>query len=190
MYYDFLILGILLVIGVVFVYANMIVGDVLFRPNKPNELKLSTYECGEEAFGTSWIRFDMRFYTVALIFVVFDLEIAFLFPWASVFGDSDLGSIVLVEGMIFITILFLGLVYVWAKGDLDWVKAFSEGKAIVTGVHPSDFTAERAALYQSSGKGGESPAVEVAADADKADGGKAADGDKVDAKSQESETGQ
>lgn len=148
MYYDYFNLACLLVFGIAFVYMNMILGDLLFRPKNPTELKLSTYECGEEAFGTSWIRFDMRFYNVALIFVVFDLEIAFLFPWAAVFKDPAVQSVVLVEGVIFITILFLGLIYVWAKGDLDWVKAFSEGKAIHTGVHPSDFTAQRRALHE------------------------------------------
>jgi NADH:ubiquinone oxidoreductase subunit 3 (subunit A) len=126
----------------------MIAGDLLFRPHRPNDLKLSTYECGEEAFGSSWIRFDMRFYSVALIFVVFDLEIAFLFPWASVYADPGLQGIVLIEGLVFIGILFLGLVYVWAKGDLDWIKAFSEGRAIHTGQHPADFSERRRALYE------------------------------------------
>lgn len=157
MYYDFLILALLLVVGIAFVYANMIVFSIL-RPKNPGELKLSTYECGEEAFGSSWIRFDMRFYTVALIFVVFDLEIAFLFPWAAVFKAPFLHGIVLVEGLIFIGILFLGLIYVWAKGDLDWIKAFSKGRAVMTGVHPSDFTEERRALY--------TPDAPAAADAD------------------------
>ncbi len=143
MYYDYLTLAVLLVFGVAFVYLNILLGAVLFRPKNPSELKLSTYECGEEAFGSSWIRFDMRFYTVALIFVLFDLEIAFLFPWASVFKDPAVRDIAATEGLVFIGILFLGLVYVWAKGDLDWVKAFSEGRAIVTGVHPSDFTEAR-----------------------------------------------
>ena len=90
----------------------------------------------------------MRFYTVALIFMIFDIEIAFLFPWAAVFKDPSVQSVVLAEGVIFVGILFLGLVYVWAKGELDWIKAFSEGKAVVTGVNPSDFTSERQALYE------------------------------------------
>ena len=151
MYYDYLILAVLLALGVGFVYANMILGGLL-RPKKPNELKLSTYECGEEAFGSSWIRFDMRFYSVALIFLLFDLEIAFLFPWAAVFKDPSLGGIVVIEGLIFVGILFLGLVYVWAKGDLDWVRAFSEGRAIMTGQHPADFTEMRRALYEPDAK--------------------------------------
>jgi NADH-quinone oxidoreductase subunit A len=122
MYFDFLNVAVLLAGGVLFVYVNMIVLS-LVRPKNPNALKLSTYECGIEATGSSWIRFDMRFYTLALIFVIFDVEIAFLFPWAAVF--RELGIIALVEGVLFIVILALGLVYVWAKGDLDWTKAFS-----------------------------------------------------------------
>jgi len=132
MYYDFFNIAVFLLAGVGLVYAGLLVLG-LFRPDKPSDLKLSTYECGEEAFGSSWVRFDMRFYTVALIFVVFDLEIAFLFPWAKVF--KDVGTIAVVEGLIFVLILFLGLVYVWAKGDLDWVKAFSQGH-IVGADHP------------------------------------------------------
>jgi NADH-quinone oxidoreductase subunit A len=122
MYFDFLNVAVLLAGGVLFVYANMVALS-LFRPKNPNALKLSTYECGIEATGSSWIRFDMRFYTLALIFVVFDVEIAFLFPWAAVF--RELGLVALVEGVLFIVILAVGLVYVWAKGDLDWTKAFS-----------------------------------------------------------------
>ena len=125
MYFDFFTIAVLLAVGLLFAYANIVI-FALFRPNKPNPEKLSTYECGEKAIGSSWIRFDMRFYTVALIFVVFDVELAFLFPWAVVF--KEMGGVALVEGVIFIAILFLGLVYVWAKGDLDWVKSFAAQK--------------------------------------------------------------
>ena len=122
MYFDFFSLAMFLLAGVLFAYANILIFS-LFRPHKPNPMKLSTYECGAEAIGSSWVRFDMRFYTVALIFVIFDVELAFLFPWAVVF--KEMPTIALVEGVVFIGILFLGLVYVWAKGDLDWVKAFT-----------------------------------------------------------------
>jgi NADH-quinone oxidoreductase subunit A len=128
MYFDFFTIAALLLAGLLFAYANIAVFS-LFRPNKPNAEKLSTYECGEKAIGSSWVRFDMRFYTVALIFVVFDVELAFLFPWAVVF--KEMGGVALIEGVIFITILFLGLVYVWAKGDLDWVKSFTAHKEAV-----------------------------------------------------------
>ena len=103
----------------------------LVRPNKPNPEKLTTYECGLDPVGDGQVRFDMRFYTVALVFIVFDVEIAFLFPWAKVyqaFISEGNGGIALFEGLIFIVILFIGLVYVWAKGDLEWVKALKPRK--------------------------------------------------------------
>ncbi len=131
MYYDYFHIAVLLVVGVLLVYGSMVAFS-LVRPKKPGELKNSTYECGIEAFGSSWIRFDMRFYAVALIFVIFDLEIAFLFPWAAVFrelGEAGSGTLVVIEGLIFVLILFLGLIYVWAKGDFDWVKAFAQGES-------------------------------------------------------------
>lgn len=138
MYYDFLNIAVLALGGLGFVYANLLIFS-LFRPKKPSGLKLSTYECGMEAFGSSWVRFDMRFYSVALIFLIFDLEIAFLFPWSVVF--RDLGMIARIEGLIFVLILFLGLIYVWACGDLDWVKTYTRGREIRLGP-----TAEEEAL--------------------------------------------
>lgn len=139
MYYDFLSVAALLFTGFMAVYGTMLALS-FFRPNKPNPVKLSTYECGEKAFSSSWLRFDLRFYTVALIFLIFDLEITFLFPWAVVF--KDMGMIAVVEGLIFILILFLGLVYVWAKGDLNWVKAFTEGRPIRLGPLPGEASVE------------------------------------------------
>lgn len=102
----------------------------IIRPNKPNPEKLSLYECGEESMGSSWVQFNPRFYVIALIFVIFDVELAFLFPWAVVFGQRSLieetnglwGWFALTEMFIFIGILALGLAYAWAKGHLDWVK--------------------------------------------------------------------
>jgi NADH-quinone oxidoreductase subunit A len=82
--------------------------------------KYVSYECGEEPEGSAWIQFNIRFYVVALIFIIFDVEIIFLLPWAVVF--KDLGPFAFVEGLIFIAILVIGLAYVWAKGDLAWIK--------------------------------------------------------------------
>ena len=76
-----------LAVGTVFLEANLIVGW-LVRPNRPTSQKLEIYECGEKAEGSSWIQFDLRFYVVALLFVIFDVELAFFFPWAVVFGSS------------------------------------------------------------------------------------------------------
>lgn len=100
------------------------------RPHKPNEEKLTTYECGEDPTGTAWGKFNIRFYVIALIFVLFETELVFLFPWAVVFGDKNLieqtdglwGKLVFVEMVIFIAILVIGLAYVWSKGFLEWDK--------------------------------------------------------------------
>jgi NADH-quinone oxidoreductase subunit A len=78
------------------------------------------YECGEVPEGTAWIRFNIRFYVFALVFIIFDVEIVFLMPWAVVF--KQLGSFAFIEGLVFIGILVVGLAYVWKKGDLEWVK--------------------------------------------------------------------
>ncbi|MCP4684589.1 MAG: NADH-quinone oxidoreductase subunit A [bacterium] len=91
----------------------------LIRPHNPYPEKGVTYECAEDAIGDSWIRFNPRFYIFALIFVIFDVEVIFLFPWAVAFGE--LGLFALVEMVIFILILFFGLFYAWKKGVLKWV---------------------------------------------------------------------
>ncbi|MFQ6605402.1 MAG: NADH-quinone oxidoreductase subunit A [Fidelibacterota bacterium] len=92
----------------------------LLAPAKPTREKLDTYECGEEPEGPAWVQFNIRFYVIALIFLIFDVEIVFLFPWAVVF--KDIGLIGFVEMAIFLLILMVGLAYVWKKSDLDWVK--------------------------------------------------------------------
>ena len=89
------------------------------RKNKGGD-KLTSYECGELPEGSAWVKFNIRFYVIALIFLIFDVEIVFLFPWAVVF--QDLGLLAFIEAFIFVLILVVGFVYVWAKGDLDWVK--------------------------------------------------------------------
>ena len=102
----------------------------LVRPNRPSEQKLTTYESGEEPLGQARGKINTRFYVVALIFLLFEVEIIFLFPWAVVFGDKELiestdglwGWFAVVEMFIFIGILALGLAYAWRKGFLDWPK--------------------------------------------------------------------
>lgn len=97
----------------------------LLRPANPERGKLTTYECGEEIEGDSWINFNIRFYLVALVFLVFDVEVAFIYPVVAVFRDWVLdgrGLFALVEILVFVGILVAGLVYVWAKGDLQWIK--------------------------------------------------------------------
>jgi len=102
----------------------------LLAPSRPNPEKLTSYECGEDPVGDSGMQFNMRFYVIALIFLIFEVEILFLFPWSTVFADVTLiealpgwGLLALVEMLFFVAILLLGLVYVWIKKDLSWIKA-------------------------------------------------------------------
>jgi NADH-quinone oxidoreductase subunit A len=91
----------------------------LLRPHNPYPEKSINYECAEDPIGDSWIQFNNRFYIFALIFVIFDVEAVFLFPWAVAFGK--LGLYALIEMVIFILILFYGIYYAWKKGALRWV---------------------------------------------------------------------
>jgi NADH-quinone oxidoreductase subunit A len=112
----------------IFVYFVAVVGFAfgglifwwLISPRKASEEKLTTYECGEDPKGSAWIQFNIRFYVFALIFLVFDVEAAFLIPWAVVF--RELGPLAFLEGVVFILILVVALAYVWRKGDLAWVR--------------------------------------------------------------------
>jgi len=97
---------------------GFIVLNFLFSPKNPDPEKLSAYECGFEAFSDSRMEFDVRFYLVAILFIIFDLEIAFLFPWAISLGS--LGSLGFWSMMIFLFVLTVGFVYEWKKGALDW----------------------------------------------------------------------
>ena len=97
---------------------GFIVLNFLFSPKNPDPEKLSAYECGFEAFGDSRMEFDVRFYLVAILFIIFDLEIAFLFPWAISLGN--LGPLGYWSMMVFLLILTIGFIYEWKKGALDW----------------------------------------------------------------------
>ena len=97
---------------------GFIVLNFLFSPKKPDSEKLSAYECGFEAFSDSRMEFDVRFYLVAILFIIFDLEIAFLFPWAISLGN--LGSLGFWSMMIFLLVLTIGFIYEWKIGALDW----------------------------------------------------------------------
>lgn len=88
------------------------------RPNHPNAVKEDTYECGVQAVGSSWIQFNFRYYYYALLFVIFDVEVVFLFPWAVKY--STLGLLGLVEMAVFILILMVGFIYAWRKRALEW----------------------------------------------------------------------
>lgn len=126
---DFGIILLFIVGAIVFVLSTLLV-SWLIRPNRPNYEKLTSYECGEDPVGTAWGQFNVRFYIIALIFLLFEVEILFIFPWATVFGDKARiestnglwGWFSLVEMFMFLGILVLGLAYAWAKGYLDWVR--------------------------------------------------------------------
>lgn len=130
MYFDYFNALVFASVGFLFVFVNLVIGSIV-RPRRKTREGLEVYECGEETVGETWVKFDIRYYTVALVYVIFAVEIAFLFPWAIVLGEAldgtgaaaghGIGVFALVEGVLFVTVLFLGLAYVWAKGDLDWV---------------------------------------------------------------------
>ncbi|WP_428937070.1 NADH-quinone oxidoreductase subunit A [Fontivita pretiosa] len=120
--------------GAAFVLVNMLIG-ALARPQVPNPEKLTVYECGEPSIGTSWVQFDLRFYIVALVYLIFDVEVALFYPWAVAWGDaaalaSELGMsafhlrlVALVDMLFFFGVLLVGFAYLWRFGYLDWVRS-------------------------------------------------------------------
>ena len=120
MYQDFLPIIIFIGLAVALIGLPLVLQYILSpRKNKGGD-KLISYECGEIPEGSAWVQFNIRFYVIALIFLIFDVEIVFLFPWAVVY--QELGLLAFIEAFIFVLILIVGFVYVWAKGDLEWVK--------------------------------------------------------------------
>ncbi|WP_240007772.1 NADH-quinone oxidoreductase subunit A [Pseudaquidulcibacter saccharophilus] len=105
--------GIGLLIGVVFMLANWV-----FAPSSPDPEKMSAYECGFNAFDDARMKFDVRFYLVSILFIIFDLEVAFLFPWSIVL--KDLGAFGYISMMVFLGVLTIGFIYEWKKGALEW----------------------------------------------------------------------
>jgi NADH-quinone oxidoreductase subunit A len=102
----------------VIVGAVLVTAGALLSPNRPDAEKLSPYECGFEAFEDARMKFDVRYYLVAILFILFDLEIAFLFPWAVVL--PDIGFFGFAAMMVFLAVLVVGFVYEWKKGALEW----------------------------------------------------------------------
>lgn len=116
--YNYIFIGLLLIAAVVF--ALLPLGVVfLVAPRKRSLAKSDIYECGVKTYGETWVRFRIQYYIYALMFVLFDIETVFLYPWAA--GYSSLGVFALVEMAVFLAILFAGLAYAWAKGVLRWV---------------------------------------------------------------------
>jgi len=113
-------IGILAVVVLAFSILGLVVAWLL-SPKKPNTIKDSAYECGVETIGDTWVQFKAQYYLFALIFVVFDIEVIFLFPWAVAYGKPGvLGLFALAEAAVFVLILFVGLIYAWRKSALEW----------------------------------------------------------------------
>ncbi|MFA7422001.1 MAG: NADH-quinone oxidoreductase subunit A [Melioribacteraceae bacterium] len=110
---------IFIILAIIFVIITLTINKLL-RPNRPSREKQKTYECGEEPEGSPWVKFNIRFYVVALIFLIFDVEVVLLFPWALTY--KDFGFYGFAVGIIFLLVLFLGMAYEWRKGDLEWAR--------------------------------------------------------------------
>ena len=123
-----LVWGILLFIaaGFAMIFGGLVVGALL-RPKVPHPVKAEPYECGEPAIGGGWVQFDLRFYVVALVFIVFDVEIALFWPWAVVFGAAEAGSTVKLvaffDMLFFFGVVVVGFLYLWRFGYLEWVRS-------------------------------------------------------------------
>lgn len=110
---------IFIILAIIFVIITLFINK-LIRPNRPTVEKQKVYECGENPEGSPWVKFNIRFYVVALIFLIFDVEVVLLFPWALVY--KDFGIFGFIAGIIFLLVLGLGMAYEWRKGDLEWAR--------------------------------------------------------------------
>ena len=133
--------------AILFVFGSLLGGKFL-RPDAPNREKSMIYECGEKPIGQAWFNFNPRFYLIALVFVIFEVEIAFMYPVASVyrsFIEKGQGLLAFAEIFLFVAILAVGLAYVWAMGDLEWVKGLKQevlqslkDKKVIPPVQPAE----------------------------------------------------
>lgn len=115
---EWLFIGVFLVVAPIIPAAALLIPRII-APRKPNPIKQQTYECGIETVGETWVQFKVQYYIFALVFLIFDIETVFLFPWAVAFDMIPLFAVF--EGILFILILAAGLIYVWRKGVLEWV---------------------------------------------------------------------
>ena len=130
MYSEFGSVAVFLALGFLFVTVSLFMAG-LIRPNRPSDAKKSTYECGELPIGSGRVQFNMRFYLIAFIFVIFDVEVVFVYPVATVFRDciaAGSGLIAFTEIALFIGILLVGFVYAWHQGALQWICGPGESK--------------------------------------------------------------
>jgi len=110
---------IFIILAIIFVVVVLVTAKLL-RPKRPTYEKNLTYECGENPEGSPWVKFNIRFYVVALIFLIFDVEVVLLFPWALAYKEHGVYGFVV--GLIFLIVLGLGMAYEWRKGDLEWAR--------------------------------------------------------------------
>lgn len=125
MLFDFTAVLVFILVGIAFCYGNLALGW-LVRPSKYGADKMRIYECGEPTIGSAWVRFNIRFYTIALVFLVFDVETLFLFPVATAlrwFAAQGLGWVAFLEVLTFVGVLAVGLAYAWRYGNLDWIRS-------------------------------------------------------------------
>ena len=118
--YNYIFVGLLLLVAIVFALAPVIIEGIV-APRKRSLAKGDAYECGVKTYGETWVRFRIQYYIYAIMFVVFDIETVFLFPWAASYAGLKSGTFALFEMVVFLLILSVGLVYAWAKGVLRWV---------------------------------------------------------------------
>jgi len=128
-FFQFTNVFIFIILGLAMTFVIITVSRVLAPRVRDNPDKFTTYECGERPVGSAWILFNFRFYAVALAFLIFDIELAFVFPCVVVYKKwltVGVGILALIEVAVFVAILFLGLIYMWNRGDLQWTKEVPE----------------------------------------------------------------
>lgn len=150
--------------GAFFVVLNMSVGAIV-RPRIPNADKAAVYECGEPTIGSSWVQFDLRFYIVALVFLVFDVEVALFYPWAVAWGDAanlasslgmstfELRSVALIDLLFFFGVLMVGFAYLWRFGYLEWVRSAASTSlktSYVPGINLSQLARQDEAAWEAA----------------------------------------
>ena len=145
---------IFVLLGISFVFANLALG-ALIRPKAPSPEKSATYECGEPTMGSSWVQFDLRFYIIALLYLIFDVEVALFYPWAIVYGNAaamaqragitlfQYRQAALIDMLLFFGLLLLGFAYLWRFGYLEWIRrpGLTEPVPTATAPDPVDLPA-------------------------------------------------
>jgi len=144
--------------GALFLFINLVAGSLL-RPSLPNPDKLAVYECGELSIGTGCVQFDLRFYIIALVYLIFDVEVTLFYPWAVLYGSAqqlsekigmtafEIRSAALLDMLFFFGVLMVGFAYLWRFGYLDWVRS-TAGKSIRATYEPGIDLSQAARIEQ------------------------------------------